>query len=250
MGILRVGMRIALKCPERGSRKGENGKVLIIAGSRKYHGAAVFCILGARRFADLVYFMPGERDGKLMAAVAQIPEAIVVSDFPEADCALAGPGLGDAPLRLKEIKKRYTKIVLDGDALKKMRKDNLEGCVITPHEGEFRGMFGINGSPEHVREMAEKWKCVILKKGCEDIISDGKRVEIVKGGNAGLTKGGTGDVLAGLLCALYAKNRAMEAAVAAAQASKKVGELLFREKGYAYCASDVVEKLPEAMRWR
>ncbi len=253
VGILILGMMgkdVSVRIPAAGSRKGENGRVLIVAGSRKYHGAAVFCILGARRFADLVYFMPGERDGKLLFSVAGVPEAIVVDGYPDADCVLAGPGLGDAPLRLGGLKRKYKKIVLDGDALSKVRKGGLEGCVITPHEGEFRRLFGIDGSPEHVRAMAEKWKCVILKKGKEDVVSDGKRIEVVKGGNAGLTKGGTGDVLAGLLCALFAKNGAMDAAVAAARAGKRAGELLFRERGYAYCASDVAERLPEAMGWR
>jgi NAD(P)H-hydrate repair Nnr-like enzyme with NAD(P)H-hydrate dehydratase domain len=61
--------RASLYVPAEGSRKGENGKVLIVAGGRRYHGAAVFCMLGARRFADIVYFMPGERDEKLMFAV-------------------------------------------------------------------------------------------------------------------------------------------------------------------------------------
>ncbi|MEW5996442.1 MAG: NAD(P)H-hydrate dehydratase [Candidatus Micrarchaeota archaeon] len=241
---------LSLHKPPEGSHKGENGKVLVVAGSRRYHGAAVFCILGARRFADLVYFMPGEKDEKLMFAVSGIPEVIVVEEYPEADCALAGPGLGDAHLDLGKLGRKYAKTILDGDALRKAEPKELKGCLITPHEGEFRKLFGVGGSPEHVRAMAGKWGCTILKKGRVDMVSDGKETVLVKGGNAGMTKGGTGDVLAGLLCALYAKNDAMEAAVAASRANKRAGELLFREKGYAYCASDLAEKLPEAIKWR
>ena len=240
----------SLYVPPRESHKGENGKVLIVAGGRRYHGAAVLCILGARRFADLVYFMPGEKDEKLMFAVAQVPEAIVVDEYPEADCALAGPGIGEAHLDLGKLKKKYAKIILDGDALKQVEPKELKGCVITPHEGEFRRLFKRDGSPEHVRAMAEKWKCTILKKGKVDVVSDGKEIFLSAGGNAGLTKGGTGDVLAGLLCALYAKNGALAAAVAASRANKRAGELLFKERGFAYCASDVAEKLPEAVKWR
>jgi NAD(P)H-hydrate epimerase len=240
----------SLHVPPEGSHKGENGKVLIVAGSRRYHGAAVFCVLGARRFADMVYFMPGEKDEKLLFAVSGIPEAIVVEEFPEADCALAGPGIGDAPLDLGRMRRKYAKVILDGDAFKQVEKKELGGLLITPHEGEFRGLFGMDGSPEHVRAMAEKWGCTIVKKGHVDVVSDGEEIVLVRGGNAGMTKGGTGDVLAGLLCALYAKNGAMEAAVAASRANKKAGELLFKEKGYAYCASDVAERLPEAVRWR
>lgn len=240
----------SLYVPPKDSHKGENGKVLIVAGSRKYHGAAVFCMLGARRFADLVYFMPGERDEKLLFAVSQVPEAIVVGEYPEADCVLAGPGTGDAHLDLGNLKRKYSKIILDGDALKQVEPGELKGCLITPHEGEFKRLFGMDGSPEHVRSMAERWKCTILKKGRVDVVSDGKEMVLGAGGNAGMTKGGTGDVLAGLLCALYAKNDALVAAIAASRANKKAGDLLFKEKGYAYCASDLAEKLPEAMRWR
>ena len=249
--ILMVAMKAVLSSlarPAKGSRKGENGKVLIVAGSRRYHGAAVLSILGARRFADLVYFMPGERDEKLLFAISQVPEVIVVKGYPEADCVLAGPGLGDAHLRLGELKKRYGKVVLDGDALGQVERKELRGCLITPHEGEFRGLFGIDGSPEHVRAMAEKWKCTILKKGMVDVVSDGEEIFLNRTGNAGMARGGTGDVLAGLLCALYAKNGALDAARAAAYINGRAGDLLFKEKGYAYCASDVAEKLPEAMR--
>jgi len=251
--ILMVAMDVipsSLYSPPEDSHKGENGKVLIIAGGRKYHGAAVFCILGARRFADLVYLMPGEKDKKLLFAVSQVPEAIVVDGLPDADCVLAGPGIGDAHLHLGELRRKYAKIILDGDALRQVGPKELKGLLITPHEGEFRRLFGLDGSPEHVRAMAEKWGCTILKKGRVDVVSDGEEIVLSTGGNAGLTKGGTGDVLAGLLCALYAKNDAMEAAVAASRANKRAGELLFRERGFAYCASDVAERLPEAIRWR
>ncbi len=249
--ILMVAMKgilSSLHKPAKGSRKGENGRVLIVAGSRRYHGAAVLSILGARRFADLVYFMPGERDEKLLFAVAQVPEVIIVKEYPEADCALAGPGMGDAPLRLGELRKRYRRLVLDGDALRQVEKKELKGCLITPHEGEFRRLFGMDGSPEHVRAMAERWKCTILKKGMVDVVSDGEEIFLNKTGNAGMTKGGTGDVLAGLLCALYAKNGAVEAARAAAYLNGRAGDLLLKERGYSYCASDVAEKLPEAVR--
>ena len=46
----------AMKKPARNSRKGDNGKLLIIAGNEKYHGSAVLAILAAVRFCDLVYF--------------------------------------------------------------------------------------------------------------------------------------------------------------------------------------------------
>jgi NAD(P)H-hydrate repair Nnr-like enzyme with NAD(P)H-hydrate dehydratase domain len=76
-----------LKVPERLSHKGENGKLLIVAGSRKYHGAPALCILGARRFCDLIYFIPGEQSLGVLQQARSIPEVIFADELPEAETA-------------------------------------------------------------------------------------------------------------------------------------------------------------------
>lgn len=233
--------------PAKYSHKGENGKLLIIGGSRDYHGAPVFSILAARRFVDLLYFYPASRDPYLINAVKGIPEAMVVYNFEKVrdmDCTLFGIGLSNARFNHKFVIKNSQKLVIDGDGLNLIRNRIPRNSILTPHELEFSRLFGLRGSKDNVKRMANKWKCIILKKDPKgDIISDGKKVKIIKGGNPGMTKGGTGDVLAGLVSALFCKNPAFESAVAASYLNRKAGDSLKKKFGLNYCASDLADEL-------
>lgn len=236
-----------LRVPGKESRKGENGKLLVVAGSGEYHGAPALCVLGARRFCDLIYFIPGEDAPGVLHSVRNIPEAIIPDSLPDADCALYGPGLGKAALPFQSLRK-YEKKVIDGGGLEKMQKSWLKGTVITPHEGEFRMLFGVPGTPKSVKEFAKKYSCTILKKGRVDIISDGDSTVLNNTGNAGMTKGGTGDVLSGLTAAFLCKNPPLVAAACAAHINGLAGRILYSRNSYAYCASDLAEALPEAYK--
>lgn len=258
----------------KNSHKGQNGRLLIIGGSKKYHGAAVFSILGARRFVDIIYFYPGEKDQKLINAIGAIPEVIVLEKIEEKanyDCTLFGVGLGDNKFEIEKISKLSQKIVIDGDGLKQVikyrKKESLtneekvqtlldadgevvqrvlefpKNCIITPHEGEFRELFGIDGSKENIERMAKKYAITILKKGPVDIVSDGKKTKENKTHNQGMTKGGTGDVLAGLVASLACKNDNFKAAFEGARICGKAGNLCKKEFGFNFCASDLAEKL-------
>jgi len=238
----------SLHSPVEKSHKGENGKLLIIGGSRQYHGAPVLSILAARRFVDLVYFHPGEDDSRLIDAVKRIPEVIVLEDLKRAsemDCILFGVGLGKTRPGLGRLDGK--KLVVDGDGLKRIKNRIPKGAVLTPHEGEFKMLFGKDGSKENVKAMAKKHKCTILKKGPADVISDGKEVIVNDVHNQGMTKGGTGDVLAGLVAALCCKNGMFEAAVAGALITGNAGNMLAKKYGYNYCASDLADALSESI---
>ena len=238
--------------PAKNSHKGENGKLLIVAGSKQYHGSALLAINAAKRFVDLVYFYPGENDCYLINAVKNIPEVIVVYDFAvleKCDAVLFGPGLGNSRIDAKRVVKNAKKIILDGDGFRKINKEMLsEKFLITPHEGEFEYFFQKKGTKENVKEMAKKYGCVILKKGPVDFVSDGKKVYEIKGGNAGLTKGGTGDVLAGFVSALATKNSLLESALVGAKVLKMAGEMAFKKNWYWYSAGDLVEYLPVGLK--
>ncbi len=65
--------------PQKDSRKGDNGKLFIFAGSKKYHGAPALCVLGARRFCDLVYFMPGDDFPGIPQSIRKIPDSSAVA---------------------------------------------------------------------------------------------------------------------------------------------------------------------------
>lgn len=127
--------------------------------------------------------------------------------------------------------------------------------IITPHQKEFQRLFGIDvinkSFPEKekiVFETAKKYQGVILLKAVKDIISDGKEVFVIEGGNSGLTKGGTGDVLAALTGCFYVKNEPLLSAVFASILLKKTSESLFQEKGYWYNVSDIINTLPNVLK--
>jgi len=113
-----------------------------------------------------------------------------------------------------------------------------EKAILTPHRQEFNTLLSkfsifnfpastakrgeqfsnndqnLNDQTEYVEKFAKKYHCVVLLKGERDIVSDGEMVKYTIGGNAGMTKGGTGDVLAGLVAAFACKNEPFLAAQA------------------------------------
>ncbi|MGD9129396.1 MAG: NAD(P)H-hydrate dehydratase [Candidatus Woesebacteria bacterium] len=92
-------------------------------------------------------------------------------------------------------------------------------------------------------------KKTILGKLKTDIKQPDSQTKIIpiKGGNAGMTKGGTGDVLAGLLAALYCQHDAITSAVVASYINKKAGDKLYEKVGPYFNASDLVEVIPEVI---
>ena len=98
-----------------------------------------------------------------------------------------------------------------------------------------------------VQAMAKKYKTIILLKAIVDIVSDGEEVYLIEGGNAGLTKGGTGDILAGLTAGLSSKSPSLISTVASSILLKKTAEKLFQSKGYWYNVSNIIEMIPEVL---
>ena len=145
--------------------------------------------------------------------------------------------------------------VFDAGALQVMDKEWLslvhKKAIITPHQKEFQTLFDIDVSAlsfeekeKIVQQTAQKYSCIIILKAVEDIISDGNKVVRVQGGNAGLTKGGTGDILAGLIAGLSATSDPFSSAVAASFLLKKTAEHIFAIKGYWYTAQDILSTFP------
>ena len=89
----------------------------------------------------------------------------------------------------------------------------------------------------------------VLLKGKEDRISDGSRTRVNRTGNAGMTCGGTGDVLAGCAAALLSKGMCQfDAACLAAYICGSAGDRAFADKSYGLIASDVIEEIPHVLR--
>ncbi len=233
------------------------------------HGAPLLCALAAERSgADLVYLsLPDwhENVAKDTALNFQVypfqmddlqAEDIepVLSLLATMDCAVLGPGIDHANEDSKKalmqiIEGASCTLVLDAAALQPETLKSVKGktAVLTPHLGELERM---EVKEKELEKASNDSGAVIVLKGPEDKIvgSDGKS-EIIKGGNAGLTVGGTGDVLAGLIGGLIAqKMDPFEASVLATKIIKKAGEELEDDDGYAYRAKDVIKEIPELIK--
>jgi len=253
------------------SHKGDAGRVLVIGGGA-YSGAPALAALGALRAgADIVTVAAPKNVSDIIASFSPnlivhplsdnrlVKEDVpVISDLIKRhDVVVMGMGLGTSDSTLEAVRKIVPlcrKAVIDADALlQQLFPANSENLIITPHAGEMKRISGADvpvdekEKAEFVRDFARDNKATVLLKGAVDLISDGIELRASRTGNAGMTVGGTGDVLAGLTGALFAKHDAFEAACAAAFINGAAGDLAFEEFGYGLLATDVIDYIPKAM---
>lgn len=229
------------------SRKGENGRVLVIGGSKLFHAASCWSATMAAKIVDMVHFSsPTIENNELMRVRAKelFWDGIVVdwSDIDhyieEDDCILIGPGMerGEETKKIvNELLAKYPdkKWVVDGGALQEVDPRLLNSnMIVTPN---FKEM-------ELLRDKIPTG-VTVLEKGLVDKIYDGKDSIDISGGSEGMTKGGTGDVLAGLVAGLYAKSPAMAACLVASQVNKKAGEELEKAMGPFFSAGDLIPQV-------
>lgn len=271
------------------SHKGENGRVLIIGGSRDYFGAPILSALGAMNSgSDLVYLLVPEVNFQVTRSY--YPDLIVRSYEGEylntnavemvrelgakVDCILIGPGVSESPEINQSISKIIemvltefprVKLVLDAEAIAAISHiahtlplpANVgERIIITPNAHELKEMIpeeipaSIEGRVVLAQQYAQNWGVTVLLKGMVDIIA-AKNGEYMlnETGNAGMTVGGTGDVLAGVTASFIAQHCGLvEAAEAAAFCVGASGDSLEKTKGFAYTATDVALELPYILR--
>ncbi len=257
--ISRELLKTLYKPPEK-SHKGDNGVLLIIGGNEKYHGAPILAAKAASRIVDLVYFSSVKENNILVQKMkSKFCEFITVSRgelyaaAKKADAVLIGPGMGISrrtKFYANNLLKKFPakKFILDADALKTVDKKLLgKNCVVTPHKKEFEILFGTEAVPENVFKMAKKYGCIIALKGPVDYVSDGKELRTDTVGNAGMTKGGTGDVLAGLIAALATKNDLFLSASAGIFINGLAGDLLKKRVSYYYNASDLADEISKVL---
>ncbi|MDW7725562.1 MAG: NAD(P)H-hydrate dehydratase [Candidatus Methanoperedens sp.] len=255
-----------------GVHKGDSGRILIIGGGA-YTGAPALSALSALRAgADIVTVAAPESVSGIIASFS--PNLIVrplpgsklsVNSIPEIskliekhDVVVMGMGLGtagDTMQAVREIVPLCKKLVIDADALIRglLPADDAD-IIITPHTGEMKRLSGVEipvddtGKRDFVRDFAGNNNVTVLLKGAVDIISDGVEVRSNRTGNAGMTVGGTGDVLAGLTGALFAKGDAFSAACAAAFINGAAGDIAYDKSGYGLLATDIIYNIAGVMR--
>ena len=125
--------------------------------------------------------------------------------------------------------------------------------VVTPHEAEFRRLGGdlSPGREAAAEAFARKHGCVLVLKGPRTVVAapDG-RLLVNTTGNCGMAKGGSGDVLAGMILSLIGQRAApLEAAACAVWIHGRAGDLCARElTEYAMTPIDMVERLPAVFK--
>ncbi|HUS60025.1 MAG TPA: NAD(P)H-hydrate dehydratase [Nevskiaceae bacterium] len=277
-----LGALKKLSKPDPTSSKEDNGKVTIIGGSSLFHGAPLLALKTASRIVDMVFFTSPEPSAGKVAEKAKsqlgsfiwMPWEDREEYIRKSDAVLIGPGLmryrSEKNHKCKERRicdqvgeetKRIThqllqkfpqkQWVIDAGSLQVMEAKLIpKNAILTPNKKEFKMLFGRQPgkAPEQaVAELAKRYQCIIVLKKVETVVSSSKECVVVKGGNAGLTKGGTGDVLAGLAVALSAKNPPFLAACGASFIVKKAADELYQKVGLTYNANDLAEKVPEVL---
>lgn len=269
-----------LYVPAADSHKGQNGKVMVIGGSHLFHSASFWALEIASKISDMVFYSSIPLNNEIVKKLkTRFTNGIIVArenlyDYiAESDAVLIGPGLprpdgeqpgdDDTKILTEKLFSLFPnkKWVVDGGSLQTIDPILIpKGSILTPHMKEFETLKlksqnskvknAIQNSKieEQVRLFAEEYHCVILLKGPVDIVCSRERCVIVEGGNAGMTKGGTGDVLAGLVAALYAKNEAFFSASSSSYINKKAGESLAKKVGIYFNASDLVSEIPLVMK--
>lgn len=265
----------------RASNKGQNGHVLIVAGSRQYRGAATLAALGAVKAGAGLVTVAGI-EPVIEAVAAQVPEAILLPLAEEngviggaaaeiiakaaekVTSAVFGPGLttnqsvGDC---LATVWKGWRiPSVIDADALNLVAQglelpDTL--CFLTPHPGEAARLLGTTIDDVQrdrfatARRLTDRFRNPVLLKGAFSVFGhyEEKALKVNTTGNPGMASAGMGDVLAGVTAALVKQmpHNLTDALWQAALLHGKAGDLAAEEiGGIGYSASDLAHFLPRA----
>jgi len=259
--------------------KGDFGRLLVVGGSEVFSGAPALVAMAALRAGvDLTYIAAPEKTARAISSMSPALITVklegkhlnsrntsIIKQYLETSTAVVmGPGLGlhrETKEAVNEIMKLIEEekipLLLDADGLKAFAEFKREvDCplVLTPHAGEYEIMTGkkLPKDPEQraekVQKTARKLGATILLKGPVDVISDGKQVKFNFTGNPGMTVGGTGDVLSGIVGTFLAQGvDPFEAAVAGAFINGAAGDFVWSEKGYHMIPTDILEWIPRVM---
>jgi hydroxyethylthiazole kinase-like uncharacterized protein yjeF len=264
----------------RESHKGDHGRVLIIGGNELYTGAPTLSALAALRVGvDLVYIAAPQQTARDIASFSPsfitiklkgthlkpTDTTILTPFFEKVDAVVLGPGLGlhgetvDAVKSIVELVDTLNvSLLLDADGLKafsKIKRKLQTPLVLTPHSGEYEILMGealpntLGKRVKAVCSAAKEVNGVILMKGPIDLVTDGTKVklnELIH--NPGMTVGGTGDVLSGIVGGLLAQGiDPFRAASAGVFINGAAGDFAAHEKGYHLLPTDLIEWIPTVM---
>jgi ADP-dependent NAD(P)H-hydrate dehydratase len=261
------------------SRKGDNGIVLVVGGSRIYHGAPILASIAALRSGtDLVFTAVPKSN--IMAVRAYSPDIIalplpddkltsglvnrLMAMLPKRPHSAAiGMGMSIAKPEalvslIRQLRNAEIKLLLDASALipEILREITGTGSIVTPHAGEYKRLFekhpGTNEDVQTstVQTAAKDYGITIVLKGSVNIISDGvsEHTAVIKRSTPAMTVGGMGDILSGLTVGLLTKYSSFNASILGVFLNGLAASLAYERVGLHMLATDVIEDLPNAMK--
>lgn len=268
---------------KRNTHKGDYGKAAIVAGCKEYTGAAYLATLACLRAGAgyTTLFLPSKL---LPYYMLKSPEALLATlckgtkfHFEDADFSKLltydsiayGMGMGvskDVAKGAEYLIENYKgKLVLDADALNSLAKHCAKTLnetfakrkceiVLTPHVKEFSRLLKedvagiLNKGLLGGAEFAKMHGVNVLLKNAVTTITDGDKIFLNTAGGAGQAKGGSGDVLSGVICSLCACGlSAFDASCVGAYVTGKAARMAMENYGeYSLTASDTIECLGKA----
>ncbi len=242
------------------AHKGDCGRALLVVGSMGMVGAASTaakaCLRGGAGLTTI------ECDMTIMPFLQTIvPEAMctLAEENPQFDAVLIGCGWGKSKkkfLRIQALLKERKPTVLDADALNMIAETPLhlgKQVIITPHLGEAARLLGVSvgaiqrNKLEACLQLHEKYGCSVLLKDAVSVLYDGNKMSLNVVGTPALAKGGSGDLLAGLLCALLAQNRGENMMRSMQAACLWMGMAAQKVQGKRYQATVISNDIIEAL---
>lgn len=261
-----------IKRRNKNSHKGTYGRVGVVAGQRGMIGSAYLSSSAAfKTGAGLVYVVVEDEifDAMSIKATEQIVKTFEDIDaeiefLKTMDTILIGPGIKNNDryrTLLKEVLDMDKRVVVDATAFDILR-DNplfLQGKalkILTPHEGEFSKITGL--SVEEIgrhrealaRDFAKKHNLTMVLKGNETVVTDGDKVYINKSGNPGMATAGSGDVLSGIVSALFKNLDPYDAASLGVYMHGSAGDFakdIYGEESMT--ASDIMENIYKVFKY-
>ena len=273
-------VRRLLPVRPREIHKGDYGRVLLLCGSAGFTGAArlaakaamrtgsglvylgvpeaVYPIVASGLEEPVVFPLPCEDAGRLSEQAAKP----ILERLPQMDAVLFGPGLGRSEAILillrRLLRESRAPVVLDADGINCLQghmdvlRERTCPVILTPHDGEFARIY--DGAPlgryGETVALARESGCIVLRKGHRTLISDGTVTWRNRTGNPGMAKGGSGDVLSGILVSLLGqKVSPLEAAALAAWIHGAAGDRCAARLGeWGMLPSDLIEEIPMILK--
>lgn len=246
------------------SNKGTYGRVLLLCGSNDMRGAAALATLGALRCGAGLVTLASSRE-VIDALSSSIYEALWLDrstpDLIERSDKMQAVGVGCGMGQTAETKqlmhallmREGSPLVIDADGINVLRgrtdwlKNTKRPVILTPHPLEFSRLCGlsveeIQSDRENIaKSFAKDCGVTLLLKGHKTVITDGESVFVNPTGSSALAKGGSGDVLCGMVCAFLAQGCApLSAAVIAAYLHGEAGDRLAKvHSEYGVLASEL-----------